>query len=102
MAGEARMLCFSEVLGKTKGEGVSLVWVACTWGTSAILCSWPEEQAILFYYTSGDVRDCTYLIFIPSNNDVIYFSPKNNTHIYFSSINNDTNAKESKVCAKGK
>ena len=37
--------------------------------------------------TRKDVRACgTYLIFLPSNNDVIYFLSKNNTHLSFPSI----------------
>ena len=58
-----------------------------------------------------DVRaTCTYLIFLPSSNDVIYFLFKNNTHLSFPSINNDVNYCPSKrkngvnyganVCAK--
>ena len=35
------------------------------------------------YRTSGDVRACdTYLIFLTSNNSVIYFSSKNNTFFF--------------------
>jgi len=52
----------------------------------------------LFSSTSGDVRaTCTYLIFLPSSNDVIYFSPKNNTYVSFPSIKNNVNYYPSKT-----
>ena len=41
----------------------------------------------LFILTRKDVRaTCTYLIFLPSSNDVIYFIFKNNTHLSSPSI----------------
>ena len=45
------------------------------------------EITRLALITRGDVRATdTYLIFLPSSNDVIYFSSKNNTHLSFPSI----------------
>jgi len=43
-------------------------------------------------HTGGDVRVTgTYLIFLPSSNDVIYFPSKNNTRLFFLLLNNDVN-----------
>ena len=49
----------------------------------ALLC----HLVFLFILTRKDVRGtCTYLIFLPSSNDVIYFIFKNNTHLSSPSI----------------
>ena len=59
--------------------------------------STPGPLCILFFNTSGDVRvTATYLIFLPSNSDVIYFPSKNNTRLSFPFINNDVNCYPSK------
>ena len=75
-------------------------------GILLMFCKYPEVeipskqsfQTYFFsYLTSGDVRAIgTYLIFLPSSNDVIYFSSKNNTRLSFPSINNDVNYYPSK------
>ena len=45
------------------------------------------SQIIVWNFTSGYVCAYgTYLIFLPSSNDVIYFSSKNNTRLSFPSI----------------
>ena len=72
-----------------------------TYGLNGQWAPWPAHMAInlstFFYFASGDVHaTCTYLIFLPSSDDVIYFASKNNTRLSFPSINNDVNYYPSK------